>query len=254
MGRPEFIKAPSIDFSEDGGEGLNSSFVGLVSPHSNQLEEIGDDGGGAPPPPPPSHPPPPHILAKAKGGEASFDEVDGTPAKPRGSLLNSLSIASIGERGGGEEGEEEDSDDLADFDEGDAEAARELHKKRLTFDAGAADEEGGEEETPTKMGTTPMGRPSPATEVARKVRLSISGPAGSPAPPALAPSPTGVDWCEIMHEEHGRHYYMHHTGVSQWEKPTEGCVQCTDPGSGKIYYVDMATGASSWTAPEVAAQ
>jgi len=68
-------------------------------------------------------------------------------------------------------------------------------------------------------------------------------------PKPVDPSPTGVDWGEVLHEEYGKHYYMHHTGVSQWDKPKVGWVQCTDQGTGRVYYVNMDGGASSWTPP-----
>ncbi|GMH64681.1 hypothetical protein TrRE_jg6730, partial [Triparma retinervis] len=83
MGRPEFLKAPSM---EDGIH--NHSFVGLVSPHSNQLQEMDGEGdmvfssfvprAESPPPPPPNEPPPAHILAKARGrgGEEGRGEPD----------------------------------------------------------------------------------------------------------------------------------------------------------------------------------
>ena len=71
------------------------------------------------------------------------------------------------------------------------------------------------------------------------------------SPGGLPKSPNGVDWCEIMHPQHQRHYYMHHTGATQWDKPSVGIVQCTDEGSKRVYYVDMETGKSSWEAPKV---
>jgi len=246
MGRPEFVKAPSISFGEefedgDRSSGLNHSFVGLVSPHSNQLEEIGDEEDlEFSPPPPPKGPPPPHVLAKA------------------GLTPNlSLSVAAAGaDSDCGSESEESEGSVV----DGDAEAAAALYARReLSFNINTTE---GEDVSP---GKTPMGRPEPGTASARKVRLSISGPsgqgggegegageeAGGNAPAALAPSPNGVDWCEMMSGEYGKHYYMHHTGISVWDKPEVGVVQCADPDSGKIYYVDMATGESSWTAPDV---
>jgi hypothetical protein len=272
MGRPEFIKAPSMEM----GSSMNGSFVGLVSPHSNTLEEIGDEFEGSlepyqaehsSPPPPPSHPPPPHVLAShGKGSICSYihgigremDSEETSEEKVKRTLMNSMSMDSIGEA---RDDDESDCGGL-DMSQSDADAAAALFSKQLNFDVSAVEDS--YDSGAPNGGATPMGRPSSGTASARKVRLSLSGPSTNnceqeeareePAPPPLPPSTTGVDWCELMHAEHKQHYYMHHSGISQWEKPTVGVVQCTDAGSGKIYYVDMSTGESSWTAPAVKGQ
>lgn len=261
MGRPEFIKAPEM---EDGIH--NHSFVGLVSPHSNQLQELDGEQNFEnttsfnPPPPPPSSPPPAHILERAKqerqresGTYKAATITEFAPDASNSEAVESSFVRSFG--------------DSFSFEDG-----------GLSVNI---EEEGGEEDTmgsrylteyEVKAGKTPVGRPSPETANARQVRLSMSRRAAEESEKGqdddehnvsniddnndsnaehLAPSKNGVDWCEIFHPEYLRHYYMHHTGFSQWGKPSAGTVQCTDNKTGKIYYVDLVKGESSWQPPHV---
>ena len=221
MGTPKYVKAPGL---EDGV--LNNSFVGSVDPYSNQLMEV--DGGMAPPPPP-SEAPPAHILeaAKKRGGGAPLT-ASGKPEEGYdefGRLLD--------EDGNPYEFSDEEEDGGEFFDgEGGGE-----EEPGLSLDVTAEMDAAAKKE----LSDVQAGLKDVTFEEEWKKESSDSG--------GLPPSPNGVDWCEIMHPQHGRHYYMHHTGVSQWEKPKEGIVQCTDDGSQRIYYVNMVTNQSSWTAP-----
>ncbi|GMI16440.1 hypothetical protein TrLO_g9261 [Triparma laevis f. longispina] len=189
---------------------FNNSFVGSVDPYSNQLMEL--NGGVAAPPPPPGGAPPAHILEEAKRKKMAEEGVD-----ENGNLLDEDGNPYIFDEDllSDEEGEGGLTLDVT------AEMDEDAKKELADINAG----KGGNEETP-------------------------EGPSiGGAVQGNLAPSANGVDWLETMHPQHQRHYYMHHSGVSQWEKPSKGCVQCTDVNSGKIYYVQMETGVSMWSPP-----
>ena len=316
FGRPEFVTAP-----QDG----SNSFVGLVSPHSNQIAELVEEWGegeghghghgqggeqygeqygyGAngtglpppptPPPPPPSHPPPAHILEKrgsmdrvdedededddvgdgfGDGAQMQYNNASSVTHNPNFKYDVDVDVG-VGVDGvGGEENfnlhlsnnnfESDESDEDGDepgYDMGlrqsqsqnqdqdqdqnwDQNQDQNQDENRDKYNINAMIEEANNlSVTDVLSGKTPTGRPSPQLEAARKVRTSMSVPVDE--------SPTGVEWCEVFHEEHRRHYYLHHTGVSQWEKPSQGTVQCADPNNNKPYYVNLATGVSSWVPP-----
>ncbi|GMH73964.1 hypothetical protein TrST_g6641 [Triparma strigata] len=196
--------------SEDGV--FNNSFVGSVDPYSNQLMEL--NGGVAAPPPPPNAPPA-HILEEAKRKKMVEEGVD-----EFGNLLDEDGNPYVFD------------DDLLSDEEGSG------ADKGLTLDVTAEMDEDAKKE----LDDINSGKGGDDDGEA--------GGIGSASDNAnLKPSANGVDWLETMHPQHQRHYYMHHSGVSQWEKPTKGCVQCTDVNSGKIYYVQMETGESSWVPP-----
>jgi len=276
FGRPGFVSAP-----QDG----NNSFVGLVSPHSNQIAELVGDYGEEydrmgeeigrevdllqPPPPPPSMPPPAHILEQARisRGESLVENIEEGEEEEEEEEEAEAEGEEEVEGGGGEiftKGNAEEPFDMGIL----ANNISNIENEQRHSNAGADDDvsdSSGEEvydmgyrnsaySKPTPSPHTPMGKPSPDLNSARKVRLSISGPSGLGAEDTdeaeLEESATGVDWCEVFHNEHQRHYYLHHTGVSQWEKPAKGWVQCADPATKKVYYVNLASGESSWEPPK----
>ena len=193
--------------------------------------------GGVAPPPPPSEAPPAHILEAAKKkGEGPGLTASGKPEEGYdefGRLLdedgNPYDFSDEEERDGDDEFFNEEG--------GDEDGTAELTLDTAEIDAAAKKE----------LDDVQAGLNDVTFEEVKK-ESSESGASGGGGG-GLPTSPNGVDWCEIMHPQHGRHYYMHHTGVSQWEKPAEGIVQCTDEGTQRVYYVNMLTNQSSWTAP-----
>ena len=96
-------------------------------------------------------------------------------------------------------------------------------------------------------------------------------PAGPPAPPQLAPG-----WTSAVDPGSGNTYYVHASGQTTWDMPTApmaeasmapppppagpppgtmaqimppGWTSAVDPASGRVYYANATTGATSWTYP-----